>query len=187
MCVSSSRPDLEDSPLEREERHIEGPSAKIKNQHVLVLVPHLLQPIRNGSSGRLVDDTKNIQPSNGASVLGSLTLRVIEVCRHSHDGILDFSSEECLSTVPHLGEDHRRDLLGRKGLVLTLELDEDLGLAILADNPEGKVLAILHNSGIIHLAANQALGIENGVRGVGSSLLLGSVADHPLRFREGYP
>lgn len=46
-----------------------------------------VQTVSNGSSRWLVNDTQNIEPRNGPSVFGGLTLRVIEVGRYSHHGI----------------------------------------------------------------------------------------------------
>ncbi len=45
-----------------------------------------VETVRNGSGGRLVDDTQHVHAGDGSSVLGRLTLRVVEVggnCDHS--------------------------------------------------------------------------------------------------------
>ena len=58
----------------------------------------------------LVDDTENIQSRNDISVLGSLSLRVVEVRRDSDNCICDCVSEICLGDLLYFGEDHGRDL-----------------------------------------------------------------------------
>ncbi len=48
MSVSGGGLDFEDSILNREERHIEGTSTEIEDQHILVLAFHLKTRAGNG-------------------------------------------------------------------------------------------------------------------------------------------
>lgn len=48
-----------------------------------------VQPIRDSSSSRLVDDTEDVEARNRPCIFGGLTLRVIKVCRNCHDSVCD--------------------------------------------------------------------------------------------------
>lgn len=53
-------------------------------QHVFNL---FVQTVGDGSSSRLVDDTKHVESGNHAGVFGGLTLRVIKVGGNSYHGV----------------------------------------------------------------------------------------------------
>lgn len=85
-----------------------------------------------------------------------------------------------LGGLLHLGQDHGGDLLGRKGLLTDIGGDDNVGLAVLLDHLEGHVLAVLLHGLVRPLAANETLGIEDGVLGVGGQLVLGGITDKAL-------
>ena len=62
-----------------EERNIESATPEIENENVLLLFSLLIKSVRDGRSGGLIDDAKNIKPRDSAGVLGCETLRVVEV------------------------------------------------------------------------------------------------------------
>src|SRR6267154_6360810 len=81
--------DLEDTLLDCQERDIEGSFTEIKNEHV-ALADHLLfETVHDSSSCGLVDNTKDVHAREGTSGLGSLSLRVIEVCGDGDNSIVD--------------------------------------------------------------------------------------------------
>lgn len=47
---------------------------------------------------------------DATGVLGGLSLRVVEVGRHRHNGLADWSAEEALRSLFHLGQHHRPNL-----------------------------------------------------------------------------
>ena len=59
--VSSDSPDLEDTLLDGQERHIEGSSIEIKGEDIPLARSLLVETIGDGCSGGLVDDTKNVE------------------------------------------------------------------------------------------------------------------------------
>ena len=61
-----------------EERNIKGSSSKIVDND-LRFTALFVQAVRNSGGGGLVDDTQNIQTSDGTGILGSLTLGVVKV------------------------------------------------------------------------------------------------------------
>ena len=67
--------------------------------------------------------SENIETSNLSSILGGLSLRVIEVGRNSDNSILDVHSKICFSSFLHFGQNHGTYLLWGEGLRLILVLD----------------------------------------------------------------
>merc|ERR1712188_47264 len=146
----------------------------------------LVQAICDGCGGRLVNDTQDVQPSDGTSVLGCLTLGVVEVGRHSDDNILDVLADEGLGGLLHLDEHHGGYLLGGEGLLLTLVLDLDPGdVAIARFQREWPVLHVGLDNRVGVLAADEALGVEDGVVWAHRTLVLGGIADETLSVGEG--
>ncbi|MCG3775325.1 MAG: hypothetical protein JW395_2157 [Nitrospira sp.] len=75
MSVAVGGLDLEDAAINGQECDIECAAAKVKDEDVPLLpFLDLVQPVRNGGSGGLIDDAQNIESGNGASILGGLTL-----------------------------------------------------------------------------------------------------------------
>jgi hypothetical protein len=161
--VTSGGLDLEDTLLNGQKRHIESSTTEIEDQDVALTGSLLVETVGDGSSGGLVDDTENVKSRDHTGILGSLTLRVVEVRGDGNNGVGDGSTEVGLSGLLHLRKDHRRDLLGSELLGLALELDLDDGLATLVDDLEGEVLHVRLHLGVIEFPSDQSLGIENGV------------------------
>jgi hypothetical protein len=61
--------------------YIQSTTAKIENQDVALSSMLLVQSIGNCCGSRLIDDSQNVQSGNGSSILGSLSLRIVEVSR----------------------------------------------------------------------------------------------------------
>ena len=94
-----------------------------------------------------------------------------------YDGLLDFLAEVALSSLLHVLENHGGDFFGLEDLSFTLVLDFDDGLATTRDDLEGPVLHVGLDGSVGELAADQALGVEDGVEGVEGDLVLGGVTD----------
>ena len=183
--ISGSGLDLEDSLFNGKKRDIEGTSSQIENEDVL-FVSLLVQTVGDGGSGRFVDNTKDVESRDGSSILGSLTLGVVEVGRNGDDSVLDFLTEVSLSDVLHLGKNHRRDFLSLEGLFFSLVFNlDDRGSSRSRDNRERPVLHVGLDSGVRKLASDQTLGIEDGVVGVHGSLGLGGISDKTFSLGEG--
>src|SRR4051812_19394049 len=98
MSVTSSGLDGEDTALDVQQRHIEGTTTEIVDEDVPLLVRLSgTETVGDSGGGGLVDDTENVQASNGTGVLGGLTLVVVEVGGNSDDGLLDLLAELGLS------------------------------------------------------------------------------------------
>ena len=176
---------FEDSVFNREQRYIKSATTEIKDEHILLALALLVETVSDGGSSRLIDDTLYVQTGNGAGVLGSLSLRVIEVGWDSDDSRGDSLAEVSLSDLLHLAEDHGRDLLSLELLLLALKVDLDERLLTWAGYdlkwPESDI--VLHSS-VAKLATNQALGVEHGVGWVSGDLVLGGVTNETLLLSE---
>ena len=87
------------------------------------------------SSGRLVDDTLDIQAGNGACVLGGLTLAVVEVSRYGDDGFGDFFTQIPFRIALHLFQDHGGNLFRR--VVLAIDGHSVFGAHVPFDGADG--------------------------------------------------
>jgi hypothetical protein len=101
--LSSGGLDGENTTLNVQQRHIEGATTEIVDEDVpLLLRLSGTETVSNGGGGRLVDDTENVEASDGTGILGGLTLVVVEVGRDGDDGLLDLHAELGLSNLLHL-------------------------------------------------------------------------------------
>jgi len=101
--LSSSSLDGEDTTLDVEKRHIEGTTTEVVDEDIPLLVRlSRTKTVGDSGGGGLVDDTENVQASNGTGVLGGLTLVVVEVGGNGDDGLLDLHAELGLSNLLHL-------------------------------------------------------------------------------------
>ena len=78
---------LKDAVFDGENGHIEGAATQVENEHVALTANLLVQPVRDGRRGRLVDDAQHVQARNHSGILGGLALGVVEVGRHRHHGV----------------------------------------------------------------------------------------------------
>ena len=79
VSVTGSRLDLEDTLLNSQERDIESTTTEIEDEDVALTLSLLVKTVGNGSSSGLVDDTEDVEAGDETSILGGLTLRVVEV------------------------------------------------------------------------------------------------------------
>mmetsp|Transcript_17167 Transcript_17167/g.21670 ORF Transcript_17167/g.21670 Transcript_17167/m.21670 type:complete len:466 (+) Transcript_17167:972-2369(+) len=185
MCVARSGNHLEDAVINGEERHIESTATEIEDEDVL-LSRLLVKTVRDRSSGRFVDDAHDVKSSNGACILGCLTLGIIEVGRHGHDGVFDILSKEGFGCLLHLHKDHSRDLLRGEGLLGVVDLHLDHRLAILGNDAKRPELHVVLHSRVGKTTANETLRVVHRVRRVERGLVLGGVTNEALAIREGY-
>lgn len=83
MSVTVRGKNLEHTIVNGQDTDIESSTSEIKDKDVL-LSSFLVQTIGDSCGGRLVDDPGNVQASDDTSVLGRLSLSIIEV-RCSND------------------------------------------------------------------------------------------------------
>ena len=185
MSVTGSTLDFEDTLLNGQQGNIKGPSAQIEDEHVSLTLSLLVETVGNGCCGRLVDDTENVEASNETGIFSGLTLRIVEVCWDSDDGVVHGSTQVRFSGLPHLRQDHRGDLLWCERLDFALELHIDNRLGSLLDNLEGEMLHVGLDLRVCELSADETLCIENCVDRIHGDLILGRIANQALGVGEG--
>ena len=111
MSVTGGGLHLENALLDREQEHIESASTEIEDEDVPLASHLLVEAVGDGSSGRLVNDTEDVETGDGTGVLRGLTMRVVELGGNGDNGVVDGGTEVRLSNFAHLAEDHGGDLL----------------------------------------------------------------------------
>ncbi len=201
MSVTGSSQHLEDTVVDGEKGDIESSTTEIVDDD-LGFATLLVETVGDGGSGRLVDDTEDLETSNGAGVLGSLTLSVVKVYkisdmanknemlltgRNSDHGVGDLFTKVGLGSLLHFGQDHGGNLFGCKVAGLALVLDRDGGFAVLLLDLKGPVLHVALDILVVHLAPNETLGVKDRVTRVGVEGVLGRVTDKAFVIGEGDP
>lgn len=167
--------DLEDTVLDLQDGDIESTTTKIVDGDNAVGL--LLKTIGQGGSGRLVDDTEDVETGNLTGVLGALTLSIVEVSGNGNNGVLDGLRQVGLGGLLHLVEDEATNLGGRVLLVTS----RDPGIAVgVLDDLVGHLLDVTLDLSIAELATDQSLGGEEGVLWVDHGLSLGSNTNQSL-------
>mmetsp|Transcript_66490 Transcript_66490/g.105215 ORF Transcript_66490/g.105215 Transcript_66490/m.105215 type:complete len:271 (-) Transcript_66490:42-854(-) len=184
MGVTVGGYDLKNAIVDGQEGHIKGTSSKVVDQDVLLRL--LVQTVGDGCRGGFVDDAQHVHPRNGASIFGGLALRIVEICGDSNNRMLHFFAQVVLGSLLHLGENHRRHLLGSHDLVLALDLHADHWLAGLVHDGIWQQFDVLLHRGILEASTNEALHVEQGLRGVDGGLVLGCLSDEPFIICEGH-
>jgi hypothetical protein len=77
VVVTRGRLDLEHAVADLQHRHVERAAAEVEDEDRLVGL--LVEPVRQRSGGRLVDDALDVEAGDAAGVLGRLALVVVEV------------------------------------------------------------------------------------------------------------
>jgi hypothetical protein len=103
MCVTSSSLDGEDTTLDVKKGDIESTTTEIVDEDVpLLLGLSGAETVGDSGGSRLVNDTEDVEAGNGTSILGSLTLVVVEVGGDGDDSLLDLLAKLCLGNFLHL-------------------------------------------------------------------------------------
>lgn len=105
VSVTSGGLDSEDTTLDVQQGHIEGTTTEIVDEDVTLLLRLAgAETVGDSGSSRLVDNTENVQASDGTGILGGLTLVVVEVGGHGDDSLLNLLAELDLSDLFHLSQ-----------------------------------------------------------------------------------
>ncbi|KAH3670626.1 hypothetical protein OGAPHI_001141 [Ogataea philodendri] len=183
--VTGSSLNGENTTSNVQQGNIESSSTKVENQNVFLLLGLTsTKTVSNGGSSRLVDDSQHVQTSNGTSVLGGLSLSVVEVSWDSHNSLLNLLADLGLSNLLHLGQNHRRNLLWRESLGLLQVLNLNLWVAVVVDDLEWPRLDVLLHRLVGESSTDQSLSVEHSVLWVQSGLVLSSVTNQSLFWSE---
>merc|ERR1719219_1605480 len=186
--ISGSRFDFENSILDSQNGDIEGTTTQVENKYIRfgACTFFLVQTISDGSSSRFVDDSEDIEARNDTSILGSLSLRIIEIGWNSHNSVFHGLAQVLLSSFLHFGQNHRRNFFRGEGFVFTLKFNGDLWFLSKFHNFKGPMFHVSLYSGVGEISANQTLGVKNSVVWVHGHLIFSGVSDKPFGVREGH-
>jgi len=81
MGVSVGGNNFKDSVIDGQEGNVEGSTTEIEDEDVLLSLL-LVHAVGDGSGGRFVDDSHDDETSDNTSILGSLTLGIVEVLKN---------------------------------------------------------------------------------------------------------
>ena len=151
MGVAVGGQNFGDAVAHLDDGDIEGAAAQVVDHDLLVIF--LIDAVCQRSGSRLVDDTLDVQAGDGAGVLGSLTLAVVEVSRNGDDGLGDRLAQISLRISLQLLQDHSADLLGS---------------------------VLLAVQGHLVVGTHLTLDGRNGVLGVGDGLTLCDLTDQTV-------
>jgi len=88
--------------LNSEQGDIESATSQIEDQNIALLSVLFVQSIGDSCGGWFVNDSGNVESGDGSSILGGLSLRVIEICWHSDYSLADGLAEVSLGDLLHL-------------------------------------------------------------------------------------
>ena len=179
MGVTGSGKHLKYASVDREQRDIKRTTAQIVHDNLRFALL-LVQTVGDSGGGGLVHNAEHLETSNRTSVLSGSALSVVEVCRHSDDGVRDLVAKVCLSGLLHLLKHHSADFFRREHLWLAVHRHLDGRLTLLLNELEGEVLDVLLNISLAPLATNETLRVKDRVLGVLGGLVLSSVTNETL-------
>ena len=96
--------------------HVERAAAEVvHHDHLRVAV---VEPVGERRRCGLVDDAQDVEPRDGAGVLGGLALHVVEIRGHGDDRVGDALVQVALGVLAQLAQDHGGKLLRRECLAV---------------------------------------------------------------------
>ena len=101
VTVAVARYHLEATALHVQNRHIEGAASQVVDQNVLLRVL-VLETVGEGGCRGLIQDAKHLEAGNRRSVLGRLTLAVVEVRGHRNHRLRHLLAQKRFRLLLHL-------------------------------------------------------------------------------------
>jgi len=166
---------LEHSTRDLENRDIKGSTTEIVHGDNLSV--SLVETESKSSSGGLVDDSLDLKVSNFTSILGGLSLGIVEISRHGNDGLLAGMSKIRLSGFLHFHQNEGSNLLRR--VLLTSGFNPGISISS-SNNFVGEVLEIFLGGLVIEASSNESFTGENCVFGISDGLSLGRDTNEAL-------
>ncbi len=177
MCVTIRRLHLDQALADLQDRHVKRAATQVEDQDRLIL--GLVESIRQGRRGRLIDDAHDLEPCDLPGVLGRLTLAVVKIGRYGNHRLRHRLPKIGLGILLQLLKDHRRDLLRR--IALILDGHPYAGIVLRArDDVIGDHLARHLDLGLIRATPHQPLDRVHCVLGVDDGLALRRVTHQPV-------
>ena len=136
VVVTAGGLDLDDALGELQQGDVEGAATQVEDQDGLLLGA-LVQAVRQGGRGRLVDDPQHVEAGDLTGLLGGLALAVVEVGRNGDHRVGDLLAQVGLGVPLELHQHPRGDLL--RGVLLAVDVDGPVGADLPLDRTDGPV------------------------------------------------
>mmetsp|Transcript_20083 Transcript_20083/g.17205 ORF Transcript_20083/g.17205 Transcript_20083/m.17205 type:complete len:108 (-) Transcript_20083:418-741(-) len=107
MGITTGGFNFENTIFDGQKGNIESTTSEIEDEDVSFTLALSVETISNSGSCGLVNNSEDVKTTDGTSILGSLSLRIVEIGRNSDNSILNGLVEESFSSFLHLGKDHR--------------------------------------------------------------------------------
>ena len=133
--VSVRRKNLDHAVADLDDGDIERAAAEVIDHDLLLFF--IVKAVGKRSSGRLIDDTLDIQSGNLTGILGCLSLRIVEVGRAGDYRFRNLLTEVSFRIRLQLLQDHSRDLLRR--ILLGINVHSEVGSHMSLDGRDGTV------------------------------------------------
>ena len=186
MSVTICSFNFEDTFFNSKKRNIESTTTKIKDENVLFCGLLSIETISNSSGSWLIDNSENVDSSNGTSILSSLSLGVTEISWDSDDGRFNGFSQVSFSNFFHLSKNHWWDLFSLELFGFSLVLNNDEWFVIYTSfNFEWPKFDISLDGGILIFSTNESLCIKNSIKWISGSLVLSGISNKSFVFSEG--
>ena len=164
--ITVGRLHLHDALAYLQDGDIEGAAAQVVDRDGFVLF--LVQAIGKGRSGRLIDDSQDLQSSNFARLFGRLPLAIVEIGRNGDHCLGDLLAEEILGGGLQFLQNHR----GNLGRAIGLAKNLNTGIVMRsASDLVGHSLSLFAD--LIIAASHKTLDRIDGILGIGHRLALG--------------
>ena len=105
--------DVEHAVAHVDQRDVERPATEVVDEHRLLVRLVRTNPVREAGSGRLAEQSVDLEPGDLCGPSGRLPLLVAEVRRDRHHGVRHGPVERLLGAGFELREHERGDLFGR--------------------------------------------------------------------------
>ena len=181
VVVAGGGLDLDDAVADLQQRDVERATAEVEDQDRLLLLA-LVEPVRQGGRGGLVDDAQDVEARDLAGLLGGLALGVVEVRGDRDDGVGHGLAQVALGVPLELLQDEGADLLG--GEVLAVDGHLPVGAHVALDGPDrpvdvrdGLALGDLADQDLAVLGEGDDRGRRAGALGVGDDGGLAALQD----------
>jgi len=183
MGVTTGGHDFEDTGVDTEDGDIESTTTEIEDNDVFFTL--LVETVGNSGSSGLVDDSDNVETSDGTGILSGESLGIVEVGWDGDDGVLDLGTEVTFSDFLHLDEDHSGDFFRSEGLGFSVDDGSDVWLAFFVDDVVWHELLVSLDFLVSVPSTDETLDVVDGSGGVDRGLVLGGLTDQSFFISEG--
>merc|ERR1719300_290622 len=185
VSITSSCHNLENTLIDGQKTNIEGSPSKVEDEDVLLFLVGLVKTVSNGCGGGFVNDTKNVEFSDSASVFGCLPLGVVEIRWNGNNSIFHRFTNISFCGFLHFGKNHRRNFFWKELALFSLEFNFNDGTSSTSRfNVKWPEFHICFHNWVVELASNEPFCVKNCVFWVSRTLIFCGLSNESLGIRK---